>query len=74
MNEGNENPNDTSDENVGRIARDGTCRWPSTPFPPWPPAPPPRDDGHDWVSEGCVGVALLSLATTVISLLMLKGK
>ena len=41
---------------------------------PLPPAPIPKDSRHDWVSEGCVCVALLSLATTIISLILLKGK
>ena len=41
---------------------------------PLPPAPIPTDTRRDWVSEGCVCVALLSLATTIISLILLKGK
>ena len=43
--------------------------------PPIRPIPSPMDGGRNsHVTEGCVCVALLSLATTVISLLMLKAK
>ena len=47
---------------------------PCPPVRPVPPLPFPDEGVRDWVSEGCVCVALLSLATTVISLIMLKGK
>ena len=45
------------------------------PHPPVKPIPSPMDDGRNsHVTEGCVCIALLSLTTTVISLLMLKAK
>ena len=50
-----------------------TSPWPNR--PPVMPTPDPMDEGRDArLNEGCICIALLSLSTTVISLLMLKGK
>ena len=65
---------DTSDIETGFDDIGGGLA-PRPPYRPAPPLPDPYDGRTEWlVSEGCVGVALLSLATTIISLILLKGK
>ena len=65
---------DTSDIETGFDDIGGGLA-PLPPYSPVPPLPDPYDGRTErLVSEGCVGVALLSLATTIISLILLKGK
>ena len=58
---------------IGDEGGEETLPWPHR--PPVRPIPSPMDGGRNSrVTEGCVCIALLSLATTVISLLILKAK